>query len=295
MRIALENGWTGRAYSGFRVIFGVYLALHFAQLLPWGRELFSSEGMIPEAALSPLFPLFPNVLFVFDSPTFVSVLLGIAVAFSVTFIIGWHDRVAALVIWYVWACILNRNPLISNPGIPFVGWMLIAHACLPRGPAGSVDGWRRSDLAENWSYPAPLFATAWIVMSIGYSYSGWCKLLSPSWVDGTAVAHILANPLARPGVVRDLFLALPDVLIQLGSWGGVALELLFAPLAVLSRLRPLLWVSIVLMHLSLMALIDFPDLSQGMLLLHAFTFDPAWLRDFRGAAAKIRGTFQAGT
>jgi predicted DCC family thiol-disulfide oxidoreductase YuxK len=33
-----------------------------------------------------------------------------------------------------------------------------------------------------------------------------------------------------------------------------------------------------LMHLSLLALLDFADLSLGMLMLHLFTFDPAWVR-----------------
>jgi hypothetical protein len=31
------------------------------------------------------------------------------------------------------------------------------------------------------------------------------------------------------------------------------------------------------MHLSLIALIDFADLSLGMVLIHLFTFDPGWV------------------
>lgn len=281
MRLALENGWSGRDYSVFRVLFGVYLASHFAQLLPWGTELFSNEGMLPDASLSPLYPLFPNVLFVLDSPATVSALLFAGIVLSGLLIVGWRDRIAAVGVWYVWACLFDRNPLISNPSIPFVGWMLLAHACLPRGPTGSLEGRLSPELAERWRFPPQLFAVAWIVMSVAYTYSGACKLFSPSWVDGTAMSHILANPLARPGVVRDVFASLPGGLLALGTWGGVALELLYAPLALIRFMRPVLWTSIVAMHVTLMLLIDFPDLSQGMLLLHAFTFDPAWLRSLR--------------
>jgi predicted DCC family thiol-disulfide oxidoreductase YuxK len=32
------------------------------------------------------------------------------------------------------------------------------------------------------------------------------------------------------------------------------------------------------LHVSLVALVDFADLSLGMLMIHAFTFDPAWVR-----------------
>jgi predicted DCC family thiol-disulfide oxidoreductase YuxK len=37
-----------------------------------------------------------------------------------------------------------------------------------------------------------------------------------------------------------------------------------------------------MMHLGLLMLIDFADLTLGMLLLHAFTFDPAWIPPKKG-------------
>ncbi len=163
--------------------------------------------------------------------------------------------------------------------------MLLAHACLPRGPRGSLDGRRSPSLSEQWVFPSSIFAVAWVVMSIGYTYSGYEKLSSQSWIDGTALSHILDNPLARPTFLRDLLLSLPEFVLQLGSWGGLALELLFAPLALVARARPLIWAAMLGMHLTLMALIDFPDLSQGMILLHAFTFDPACIISTRSVSA----------
>ena len=38
--------WTWNQYAVFRVLLGSYLTVHFAHLLPWGVELFSSEGML---------------------------------------------------------------------------------------------------------------------------------------------------------------------------------------------------------------------------------------------------------
>jgi predicted DCC family thiol-disulfide oxidoreductase YuxK len=72
-------------------------------------------------------------------------------------------------------------------------------------------------------------------------------------------------------------LSLPPGVLQVLTWSALALELGFAPLALVPRLRPWLWASMLLMHLGLILVIDFADLSLGMVMLHLFTFDPAWM------------------
>jgi len=126
--------------------------------------------------------------------------------------------------------------------------------------------------------PQPIWRAAWILMALGYSYGGVTKLGSRSWVDGTAIRYLLENPFARPGIVRDLLVSLPDPLLRVATWGTLGLELLFVPLALFRRVRPLLWSALLAIHLMLVVLIDFTDLSLGMIMLHLFTFDPAWLR-----------------
>jgi predicted DCC family thiol-disulfide oxidoreductase YuxK len=256
--------------------------VHFVQLVPWGAEVFSDRGVLSDSAASPIIHLFPNVLALWDSPAFVTALLVSAAALCVLFAIGFGDRIGAVAIWYIWACLFGRNPLIANPSLPFVGWMLLAHAFLPRSPYGSWSARGRPDPGNGWSMPPMFFAAAWIVMAVGYSYSGYTKLISPSWVDGTAMERVLSNPLARPGILRDALLGLASGVLHVATWGALALELFFAPLALFRRLRPWLWCSMLVMHLSLMLLIDFADLSLGMIMLHLFTFDPAWVRPVHG-------------
>lgn len=275
--MSLSNGWTGGQYSLFRAILGTYLTVHFVNLVAWAPELFSSAGMIADARDSPLALLFPNILAWLDAPWFVTVFVAAGAGGSVLLAIGWRDRWAAVGVWYVWACLLGRNPLILNPGLPYVGWILLAHACLPRAPFFSWDARGRIDPGGGWRFAPSLFAAAWIVMAIGYTYSGVTKLNSPSWLDGSALARILDNPLARPGVAREMFLLLPAPLLAVATWGVLLLEIAFAPLALLRRVRPWLWGAMLALHLSLIALIDFADLSLGMVMLHLFTFDPAWI------------------
>lgn len=272
-----RNGWTGGQYALFRFALGAYLSIHFLHLMFWGPEVFSDSGMLPHAESSPLTMLFPNVLAIFDAPWMVTLFLGCAAIASVSFALGVKDRPLAIGLWYVWACLLGRNPLISNPGLPYVGWMLLAHAALPSLPGlFSKLGFGVRD-REPWRMPHSIFTVAWILMAAGYSFSGWWKLDSPSWIDGSALWHVLNNPLVRPGVAREFLLALPPGILKGLTWSALGLELFFAPLALFRKARPWLWGAMLAMHLSLITLIDFADLSLGMVMLHCFTFNPMWI------------------
>lgn len=273
----MRNGWTGRQYSIYRAIFGVYLAIHYFRLVPWGQELFSNKGLLPIPSLSPLAHLFPNVLAIWDSPFFVQALLVAATCLSFLFAIGLCDRAAAGLLWYLGACFLGRNPLISNPALPYIGWLLLAHTFLPEAPCGSLMARIRGKSTDDWRMPPSIYLVAWIVMALGYTYSGAMKMTSPSWCDGSALERILSNPLARPGYLRLCLLALPPVFLKCATWGSLGLEIAFAPLALLRRTRPWIWSAMLCLHLGLLLLISFPDLTAGMILLHLFTFDPGWL------------------
>ena len=282
----MKNGWTRGQFLIFRVVFGLYLVYHFLSLLPWGAELFSSKGVLPQGAMSPLFHLFPSVFLLSDSPLFVQACLVAAAIFSLFLTVGKYGRVMAVLVWYVWACLYGRNPLIGNPSLPFIGWMLLAYVLIPplsdRKELSSS-----SEDAVAWKMPADIFAAAWMLMAVAYSYSGYCKLISPSWMDGTALRHVLSNPLARDTVVRTSLLALPALSLKAATWTALFLELAFAPLALFRQLRPFLWLVMVGLHFGLLVLVNFSDLTIGMLLLHFFTFDPAWVPSPKPAGQAI--------
>lgn len=278
----MKNSWTGGQYSLYRAALGSYLAVHLASLLPYGAEIFSDRGVLPSAALSPLAGWFPNIFAVAGAPWIVAAALCLGVAAALAFAAGWKDRWAAAALWYVWACLLGRNPLIANPSIPYVGWLLLAHLFVPPAPYGSWDARRRGDPGGGWSLPQPLFAAAWAVMAISYSYSGLTKLQSPSWFDGTAFSYVLGNPLMRDHAAAVFMMSLPVWILKSLTWGALSAELFFAPLALSARLRPFLWAGMLAMHLSLIGLVDFADLSLGMVMFHLFTFDPAWVKPGAG-------------
>jgi len=282
----MKNGWTSGQYSVYRVTLGMYLLQHFLGLLPWGAELFSSAGVLPVGSLSPLMRLFPNIFLLSDYPRFVNLCLSAGAIFSILFIIGKFDRTMAVLIWYLWACLYGRNPMIGNPSLPFVGWLLLAYALIPSHSSGTR-------LAENggkagsWQLPADIYLAAWILMSLTYMYSGYTKLVSPSWIDGSALSRVLANPLARDTILRTFLLSLPPWFLKTATWSVLTMELSFAPLALFRRVRPLIWLAMVGLHLALVFLVNFADLTVGMLIVHFFTFDPEWIRSPRPAGEHI--------
>jgi predicted DCC family thiol-disulfide oxidoreductase YuxK len=277
----MKNGWTGGQYSFFRILFGFYLLIHFNQLIPYGGELFSRSGVLPDASASPFIKIFPNILGIWDSPLAVTLLLVLASLACLFFTVGSYDRAAALFLWYVWACLFGRNPLISNPSLPYVGWMLLAHGFIPSAPYGAWKALGRVDPAGDWKMPEGIYGVAWILLALGYSYSGYTKLVSPSWVNGTALERVFNNPLARPGFIHDLVLQCPHVILRLATWGALGLELSFTLLVLVSRLRPFAWLAMLVMHFSLMVFISFADLSLGMVMIHLFTFNPDWVKPLR--------------
>ena len=266
-------------FALFRIIFGAYLLQHFLWLLPNAVELFSVRGVLADPRLNATHGILPNPLATTwgGQPAFVQGFIVALALLSVALLVGWRRRAVALLLWYGWACLFNRNNLISNPSLPYVGLLLLACTLIPPGEPLSVsrDGSHRP---REWFMPGLLYWGVWFLMAAGYTFSGIVKLASPSWVDGTAFRHLLENPLARPGVFRDLSLMLPPAGIAVLTWATLAAEIVFLPLSFVARGRVIAWTVMLAMHVGILLMVDFADLSVGMVMLHLFTFDPAWLR-----------------
>jgi predicted DCC family thiol-disulfide oxidoreductase YuxK len=275
-------------FTVFRIIFGAYLLQHFLYLLPWSAELFSAQGVLGDPRLNATYGLFPNPLETAwgGSPAFATGFVAVLAALSVAFMLGAWRRLAAVILWFGWACLFNRNNLISNPGLPYVGLILLCCALVPEGEPLSLTGGRGRKPGD-WFFAAWIFRGVWFLMAAGYTFSGLVKLGSPSWVDGTAFRHLIDNPLARPGFFRDLYLGFPPWLISLHTWGALVAEITFLPLCFHRWGRLAAWTAMLVMHLGIIAMVDFADLSFGMVMLHLFIFDPDWFPARRDARQPV--------
>ncbi len=264
------------------MILGLYLVAHFAMLLPYASEIWGHAGLLPDAGLNLTHGFFPNILNVFDSSFVVTAFVAFLLLCAVLFVLGIQRPLVAFLLWYGWVCLFDRNNLINNPGLPFVGWILLCCTVIPRGEPLTLFTSRK----EDWKFPLWLFIGAWTIMSISYTLSGIDKLNSPSWYDGNAIMHLLNNPLARDWGLRNFFLSFPKILLQFMTWGILFIEVSFLPLALWNKTRPWIWLAMIVMHLGILLIVDFADLTLGMLMIHAFTFDASWLKPSRTSATK---------
>lgn len=273
-------------FTVFRVAFGAYLCVHFAQLLPWATELFSTEGVIGDATLNPAGGIFSPLFDLLGSPAVATTIVATLLALSVLLTLGLFRRVSAVLLWAGWAYLLARNNLILNPSIPYVGLLLLLSALVPLGEPLALG--RKRD--PHWRMPAMIPMVAWIALAAGYSFSGYTKLISPHWADGSAMKLMLDNPLAR-GTAASVAEAIPAWAYAIMTWGVIAAELAFLPMVLHRKTRLAAWGGMTVMHFGVLATVGFADLTFGMLVAHLFVLEPrwiAWLREPRERGADSR-------
>ena len=192
-------------------------------------------------------------------------------------VIGWFDRAAAVLAALILGWLYQRNPLIANPGLPLLGFLLVLHAFVPPRPFGSVAARRAGGADRAWRLPAHLYHAAWVVLALSYSHSGLTKLFSDSWTEGQTIRLVLENPLARDHALREWVLALPPMFLEALTWSVLWVEVLFAPLVLFRRLRPVMWTLMLGAQFGFLTFLNFADLTLPMLLAHLLTFDPRWI------------------
>jgi hypothetical protein len=239
----------------FRYLFGAYLVWHFAELIPYAEELFGPTGMIPDPYLIPTFGIFSNILGKTncDPTLFLIVLTAVAILFTLGIYYNWM----ALILYYGWACLLNRNILITNPGIAYVGWLLLAFVLIEDDPKSLTN--------------RKLKQCMWFLIVMGYTISGLHKLQAPSWTDGSALRHILESPISRDNILRDWLLQTPPIVLQINTWFALFLEISALPLGFFLYTKPLIWLALFAMNVGVVFLINFTDLTLGILLVQLFT------------------------
>lgn len=259
--------YPARQYAVVRVLLGLHLAIYFAGLIPHASDVYGPSGLFREADPTP----FPNPLMV-DSPVGPPLFMISFAVVSLGFAVGLWRRFLALLLWYGWACLINRLPFIRIPSEGYVGWLLLASALIPAG-----ETWAPGPRAAGWQLPTVILVGAWIIQALSYSVSGVGKLWSPSWIEGSALSIVLDSALVRPSGLAPVFLGLPPPVLKLCTWGFLGLEVAFAPLSLTAWGRKYAWAAMVVVHLCMLVLLDITAVSVGMLIVHAFTFDIRWL------------------
>lgn len=259
-------------FTIFRMIFGIYLAIHFATLIPYAGEVFGPQGMISDPSQIPTHKLFPNILNHLSTDLSLQLFLGGLVILSLAYTLGLARQAISLLLWYGWACLFNRNIFIANPSLPYVGWLLLASSVIRSGEPLSI--WPRQK--NDWKMNPWIFTGAWLLLIVGYSFSGIHKAMAESWQNGYAIKYVLELPTTRDWWPKDVILQLPDVFLRLMTWGTLALEIFFIPLILFRKTRVPATLAMIGMHLGILTTVSIADLTFGMFMIHLFVVEPDW-------------------
>jgi predicted DCC family thiol-disulfide oxidoreductase YuxK len=249
----MSNGWTGGQYSLLRVMLGAYLLVGVGLLAgPATAPGFDSAGRIP---------LFPNPLDLLGPPMGGIALIALGAAAGLLLLVGLFERIGAVALLYILACLVDARLLVLDRGLAGVGLLLAAQPFVPAGPYGSLAARGRIDPRGDWRLPGPVLLAVWDVTALGLVYVGCAGILGADWFGG------------------------PESIERFGEWIDLALGVGCLSLVWVPRSRPWLWGALSGWHLWLLAA-DPGWSTAGTLVMMVFLFDPGWVRPIPAAASE---------
>jgi hypothetical protein len=271
--VTAANGWrrfwfrSQPAYTlGLvRIAFGALALGWTLSLLPDLYDLFGPNGIqLQQPARGLQWGLFA----VWNSDRALLVGWAVLLISSLTLMIGWHSRLAALAVFVLILSFEHRNPWVWNSGDLLVRLEALFVALSPCGAGLSLDQRRRT--GTFWSaqqrpqWPVRLMQ---LQLSLIYLASASSKLNGSAWPEGTAVSYALRlqDMLLVP---TPHWLANNALLMNAATWGTLAVELSVGILVWNRRLRPWVLATGVVMHTMIMIAIAVGFFSLAMFVLY---------------------------
>nr|WP_294905750.1 HTTM domain-containing protein [uncultured Lacibacter sp.] len=262
-------------FSAFRIYLGFYILIVILNSYSSAADIWSTEGLVAKSNHNLSYGIFPNLLNMYDSPGEVKLFLSSIAFLSLLFIVGFKRRIVAFLLWYGLTCLLNRNNMILNPAIPYIGWLLLACTIIPYGEPLSVTKKKTYTTINNWQISPLLITGAWLIFFLGYFFSGIDKLYSASWIDGTAVKKIMFGPLGLSS--NDFILgSAPNLFFTFLNWFVIIAEITCLPLALFKQTRKWSWIITTLLQIGILLTLSISTIVYGMLAIHILLFDKSW-------------------
>jgi uncharacterized membrane protein YphA (DoxX/SURF4 family) len=234
----------------FRIAFGVVVVAWTISLAPALYSFFGPAGILPGHPDNG--PGSWGLLELDSSGTAVTLLYLLLLVGSLALLVGFRTRLAAVVVFVCLVSFGRRNPWVLNSGDLLVFVLAFYLMLAPSGAALSVDRWLGAR-RRFWEFPRrsiwPLRLIQ-VQVSILYLFAVWEKVRGTTWNDGTAVSYAFRiEDLERfpvPGFLTDAV-----VLVNLLTYGTLAVELALAILVWNGKLRPWVLLLGVSLHLGI--------------------------------------------
>ncbi|WNG92374.1 HTTM domain-containing protein [Mycobacterium sp. ITM-2016-00318] len=248
-----------------RIAFGALVVAWALSLRPDLHELFGEDGVVPH---QPSRSYRWGIFEVWSSDQALMIGWIILLLSSIALAAGWHARLAAVLVFVLVISFQRRDPFVFNSGDYLLRIEALFLALSSCGAALSLDQRRRT--GSFWSAQC---RSVWLVrlmqvqLSLIYLASVRAKMESTAWSNGTAVSYTLR--------VDDLqvlptpeWLSTNAMLMNLVTWGTIALELAIGIFVWNRRLRPWLLLAGVVMHTMIMTTVSVAFFSFAMFVLY---------------------------
>ena len=226
-----------RSLAALRIVLAILVLADLAGRVTDLSAHYTDEGVLPRSVLlEDVLSQWSFSLNLMNGEPFFQVLLfGVAALAALALLVGYHTRLATIVLWVVLLSIQLRNPLILNNGDRLLRLLLFWGMFLPLGAHWSVDHAlkvTRSQLSMRFLS----LATVGLLMQIAFVYCFTALEKSGrDWrVDGTALYYALSNEQWSTPIGSYLLYHLPPLLLEVLTFSTIMLEafgpfLLFCP------------------------------------------------------------------
>lgn len=247
----------------WRFLFGAYFIYYSVRMIPYLAEVYGDKGFVPDIKLNWTYGLFPNIFSVIPfENTALIVYIGIIIASSFL-CFGYFPRVAALVIWYLETCLYNRDVLSGEPSLAYVGLLLVTLILIPYQPTLSF---KKSE--EKLEVPYFVFFLPVFIFCLTFTASAVDKLMSPSWIAGTALTDMLTMGITKDNMIAN-FLVMNPFVTSLFSYSALFVQLASLPFLFVGHYK----VAIIINLISFCVIFFLLEINQvvfGMLFFFSF-------------------------
>ena len=254
-----------------RIAFGIVMVGWGLALTPDLLTFFSQDGVVP---LQPPYVGWGLLRFFPSDAAVIGVFVAHLVA-SVCLLLGVVTRLAAAVVFVTLLSLLRRDPFIFNSGDAVLLNISFFLALGPAGESLSIDRLLRArgrfwEFPERAQWPVRLMQ---VQLSVIYFVSVWAKVRGTTWNDGTAVSYALRlHQLHRFPIPR--FLTSEPLIVNLLTYGTLAVELGIAILVWNRRARPWVLAAGAFLHLSIDYSLEVGFFTLAMLTLYLAFLPP---------------------
>jgi hypothetical protein len=252
---------SAKPLGAFRIAFGCLSIFNLLLLTVDFDYWLSDLGMIRgKESLGVAGALRPSILHYLTDPTSVRVVFGVTLAAAVGLTVGWRTRLVS-VIHYLGMLMIHHRNIVSSSGADSLVMLISFYIILcPAGAAYSLDA-RREARKRGGTAADPLISP-WgqrliqIQVSGLYFVTAILKAHGASWLNGTALHYVLIN--REIGRFDLSFLAGYPILVNIMTFGAIAIELSLAMLLWFKAARPWVIFAGISLHFGILFMVNIP-------------------------------------